>query len=67
MFNILKKLFSSKKTGSYGKGIILLSSDPAEIERICDSLGEDYRVILDLEALDNGDFCKVIVRKECEK
>lgn len=65
---ILERLFNTKrkqdKNGSYGKSIILLSSDPAEIERICDKLGEDYLTIMELTAMDNYDYSKVIIRKD---
>ena len=62
---LLKKLFSrGKDKGSYGKAIVLLSSDPAEIERISDALGEEYKTVMELEELENHDFSKVIVRKE---
>ncbi len=64
---ILDWLFSAKRkqqNGSYGKSIILLSSDPAEIERICDRLGEDYLTIMELTAMDNHDYSKVIIRKD---
>ena len=57
----------SQKSGSYGKSIILLSSDPAEIERICDRLGEEYRDVMEVTELENGDYSKVIIRKEAEK
>ena len=64
---ILDWLFSAKQkqqNGSYGKSIILLSSDPAEIERICDKLGEDYFTIMELTPMDNHDYSKVIIRKD---
>lgn len=64
---ILERLFNTKRkqqNGSYGKSIILLSSDPAEIERICDKLGEDYFTIMELTVMDNHDYSKVIIRKD---
>ena len=64
---ILDWLFSAKQkqqNGSYGKSIILLSSDPAEIERICDKLGKDYFTIMELTPMDNHDYSKVIIRKD---
>ena len=57
----------TKKEGSYGKAVVLLSSDPAEIERICDKLGEDYREVMEVTELENGDYSKVIIRREAEK
>ena len=66
---ILDWLFKAKQKqeGSYGKSIILLSSDPAEIERLCEKLGDDYQVVMEVTPMDNNDYSKVIVRKAVQK
>ena len=63
MLEWLFKRKQQKQTGSYGKSIILLSSDPAEIERICDRLGEEYITIMELTPMANHDYIKVIIRE----
>lgn len=66
---MLEKFFKRKpkaKTGTYGKSLVLLSSDPAEIERLCDTLGDSYQVVMEIFEMDNGDYGKVILRKEAQ-
>lgn len=55
-----------RKIGSYGKSVILLSSDPAEIERICDRLGDGYRNVMEVTEIENGDYSKIVIRREAE-
>ena len=62
--NLVNKIKAKRTKGSYGKSIVLLASDPAEIERLCERLGDEYVTVMELMPMDNNDYGKVIIRKE---
>lgn len=50
--------------GSYGRAVIIMSSNPEEIDIVCNKLGKNYKVIMETEVLDNHDYAKVILRDQ---
>ena len=54
---------SRELKSSYGNTIILLTSNPEEIDHIWNLIESEYDVVMDTDVIDNGDYAKVIVRK----
>jgi len=58
-----EKVISDELEGSYGKSIVIMSSNINELDMLCSLLGDRYEVVMDTEVLDNHDYAKVIIRK----
>lgn len=54
---------SERLQGSYGRVIVLMSSNPEEIDLLCSKL-DGYSTVMDTEVLDNYDYAKVIIRDD---
>lgn len=57
---------SNELQGSYGKTLVIMSSNPEEIDILCNKLGDDYNIVMDTDLLENHDYAKVIVRRSNE-
>ena len=55
---------SRELKSTYGSTVILLTSNPEEIDHIWNLIEPEYDIVMDTDVIDNGDYAKVIVRKE---
>lgn len=50
--------------GSYGKTLVVMTSNPEELDILSKILKDRYDTVMDTDVLDNQDYAKVFVRKE---
>lgn len=50
--------------GTYGKTIVVMTSNPEELDILSDKLKDDYEVVMNTEIMENKDYAKVFVRKD---
>jgi len=58
---------SSELVGKYGSTLVIMTSNPEELDIACKKLGKEYRVVMETTVMDNNDYVKVLVRKDAEK
>lgn len=50
--------------GSYGSTLVIMSSNPNELNILYDKLKSDYSVVMDTTLLENHDYGLVVIRKD---
>lgn len=58
---------SKELKGTYGTTIVLMSSNPEELQIVIDKLGNEYDTILETCIIDNGDYATVLNRRVEDK
>lgn len=59
-----KEEVSKELQGTYGKTIVVMTSNPEELDILSNKLKDDYEVVMNTEIMENKDYAKVFVRKD---
>ena len=63
LFSNNKNKVTNKSEGSYGSNIIIMSSNPEELQKVISTLSNEYETVLETFLMENNDYATVLKRR----